>query len=497
MVIRKCVPLLAPLLALAGLLTVGGAGPVLADARPSIVSVTLDANNHAVVTWSKESWQGSVDVKWSTGDGAVAAPDANWDSHYGLPLVDCYGQPLSGNPYGGDETKGQWDYGQHCKGQDVADAATTATTWDELIPGVYYFQVEVAGENHETGQPCNYQDKGLPTECLSPHYSGVYRLTVLPEASHSSLASPGMSAQPGSSIQSGPTAPQAMNGPGRFVAVGGGQVDVGAGGQVVSNPPYNFDIRHGMMHLRENLVSFHCPSWTQPYSPGTTLADWIGVRCRTVTTPQAGALVMGTEFSVTVSDSETIFWVFEGQIEVSDLFHRGPVRLGPGQTTTVLTGETPTAPVAFDASDPTLRWWIRGQVTPRSRRSSSSPSACSSSCTSYRPSWSWSADPGAGGWSGWSTSSLPGRSSAGSWPSCSPSPCPAPARPPAGHRRFRRMEPGGGTGMSGDPCLRSKPLRDHQPASREGVGRLLTASPLPGDGAGDQCGVGRTDLVRC
>ena len=360
MVIRKCPPLLAPLLALVGLLTLGVAGPVLADSRPAIVSITLDANNHAVVTWSKEAWQGSVDVRWSGGDGAAAAPDPNWDGHYGLPLVDCYGQPLSGNPYGGDETKGQWNYGQHCKGQDVADAATTAMTWDELIPGVYYFQVAVNGENHQRGQPCNYQDKGLPTECLSPHYSGVYRLTVLPEASHSPLASPGLSAQPGSSIQSGPTTPQAMNGPGRFVAVGGGQVDVGAGGQVVSNPPDNFDVRHGMMHLEENLVSFHCPSWTQPYSPETTLADWIGVRCRTVTTPQAGALVMGTEFSVTVSDSETIFWVFAGKIEVSDLFHRGAVLLGPGQTTTVLTGETPTAPVAFDASDPSWRWWDRG-----------------------------------------------------------------------------------------------------------------------------------------
>ena len=120
MAIRKYVPLLAPLLALVGLLTIGGAGPVLADPRPSIVSITLDANNHAVVTWSKEPWQGSMSVKWSTGDGTVAAPYANWDTHYGLPLVDCYGQPLAGNPYGGDSTKGQWNYGQHCKGQDVA-----------------------------------------------------------------------------------------------------------------------------------------------------------------------------------------------------------------------------------------------------------------------------------------------------------------------------------------------------------------------------------------
>ncbi len=366
MAIRKCVPLLAPLLALVYLLMPGGAEPVLADARPSIVSITLDANNHAVVTWSKEPWQGSIDVKWSTGDGTVAAPYANWDTHYGLPLVDCYGQPLAGNPFGGDSTKGQWIYGQHCKGQDVSDAATTATTWDALLPGVYYFQVAVNGENHETGQPCSYKDKGLPTECLSPHYSDVGRLTVLAEASNSPPASPGTSAQPAPSVQpgssggSGPTTPQAMNGPGRFVVAGGGRVDVGAGGQVISNPPFNLDVRHGMMHLQEDPVSFHCPPWTRPYSPETTLADWIGVRCRTVTTPQAGVLVMGTEFSVTVSDSETIFWVFEGQIEISDLFHRDAVLVGPGQTTTVLSDKTPTTPVAFDTSDDSLRWWDAG-----------------------------------------------------------------------------------------------------------------------------------------
>jgi hypothetical protein len=361
-VIRKCV-LLALLLALAGLLTLGGARPVLADARPAIVSVTLDANNHAVVTWSKESWQGSTDVKWSTGDGTAAAPYANWDGHYGLPLVDCYGQPLDGNPFGGDSTKGQWNYGKRCKGQDVADTATTATTWDELLPGVYYFQVAVAGENHQYGQPCNYQDKGLPTECLSEHYSGVFQLTVLPESSYSlpvspvPSAQPGSSGRPGTSGQPGATAPGAMNGPGRFAPVGGGQVDVGTGGQVISNPPYNLDVRFGQMHLRENLVSFHCPPQTQPFPPETTLADWIGVRCRTVTTPQAGALVKGTEFTVTVSAQATTFWVFEGQIEVSDLSGRGAVLLGPGQTTTVLAGKIPTTPAAFDTSDPSLRWW--------------------------------------------------------------------------------------------------------------------------------------------
>ena len=286
-------------------------------------------------------------------------------THYGLPLVDCYGEPLEGNPFGGDSTKGQWNYGRHCLGQDVADTATTATTWNELVPGVYYFQVTVAGENHQTGQPCSYQDKGLPTECLSAHYSDVFKLTVLPGAGTSPATSPGSSGpdssgQPGSSGVPGSTVPLAMNGPGRFAAAGGGQVDVGAGGQVVSNPPYNFDVRFGQMHLQEDLVSFHCPPWTQPYSPETTLADWIGVRCRTVTTPQAGALVEGTELTVTVSSQATVFRVFAGQVEVSDLYHRGAVILGPGQTTSVLTGQTPSAPVAFDTNDPSLRWWDAG-----------------------------------------------------------------------------------------------------------------------------------------
>ena len=88
------------MLAVAGLLTVSGARPVLADARPSIVSVTLDANNHAVVTWSKEPWQASLDVWWSTGDGAVASPDPGWNTHYGLPLVDCWGGQQNGQGVG-------------------------------------------------------------------------------------------------------------------------------------------------------------------------------------------------------------------------------------------------------------------------------------------------------------------------------------------------------------------------------------------------------------
>ncbi|MFI5042901.1 MAG: hypothetical protein ACHQNA_13825, partial [Acidimicrobiales bacterium] len=209
--IRRYAPLASSLLTASLVLAVVGPAPALADSRPTIVSVTLDASNHAVVTWTKEPWQGSQDVKWSAGDGAVAAPSATWDGHYGLPLTDCYGQPLDGNPYGGDQTKGQWSYGQACRGQDVANAATTATTWNALVPGVYYFQVIVAGENHETGAPCK---AGSANDCYAMHYSGVSKLTVLPGSTDSPASSPTASTEPsgltGSSAAPGPNAHEAM-----------------------------------------------------------------------------------------------------------------------------------------------------------------------------------------------------------------------------------------------------------------------------------------------
>jgi hypothetical protein len=92
------------------------------------------------------------------------------------------------------------------------------------------------------------------------------------------------------------------------------------------------------------------------------LGSWIGIRCRTVTTPEAGALVEGTDFDVTVSATTTTFYVFSGKIEVSDLGHQGVVSVGPGQMTSVLDGQTPSAPVAFDTSDRSLRWWDTGRT---------------------------------------------------------------------------------------------------------------------------------------
>lgn len=346
---------LAAALALSTVFASAVTTPVLADSRPSILDVTLDADNHAVVKWTKEPWQGSINVKWSTGDGQVAAPNANWDGHYGYPLVDCQ-TDLRPDPVLG----GVWNYGEHCKGQDVADKATEAVTKEVIVPGVYYFQVSVAGENHESGRPCRY-DATDSSECLSGHYSGVWKITFLPgddsSASPSSSPDPGGGDKPTPSGQPGPAEKQSITGPSHVDLNGGGQIDVGAGGQVISNPPFNFDVRFGQMHLREDLVSFHCPSWTQPFPPETTLDSWIGVRCRTVTTPQAGALVRGTEFTVTVSSQATVFQVFAGEIEVSDLAHRGAVLVGPGEMTTVFAGGVPTTPTAFDSSDPSGHWW--------------------------------------------------------------------------------------------------------------------------------------------
>jgi hypothetical protein len=370
-VIRKCVVLLAPVLALAVLLTVGGAGPVLADARPSIVSITLDADNHAVVTWAKEPWQASLDVWWSSGDGTVAAPDANWNGHYGWPLVDCWGGQQNGQPTGrGPNTT--WLYGGHCQGQDVADEAETTTTNVALAPGTYFFQVIVAGENADTGAKCSYQDKGLPTECLSPHYSDTYRLTVSPLGGGTGTAAPGtVQPLPEPTLclgQAGPTCPpganpslpQEIDGPGGIDLPQDGHVDVASGAQATFNPPFNLDVEFGEIHFSEDLAIFHCPAWTEPYPPEATLGSWIGIRCRTVTTPEAGALVEGTDFDATVSATTTTFYVFSGKIEVSDLGHEGVVSVGPGQMTIVRDGQTPSAPVSFDTSSASLRWWDTG-----------------------------------------------------------------------------------------------------------------------------------------
>lgn len=117
----------------------------------------------------------------------------------------------------------------------------------------------------------------------------------------------------------------------------------------------NLHVELGEMHLREKLARFRCPAGYEP-APGPTLSKWIGARCRNVTTPQAGALVRGTEFTVEVSSDSTEFRVFEGTLDVSDLGGVKTVRVGANQTTTVPAGGVPSDPTSFD---PKLveRWW--------------------------------------------------------------------------------------------------------------------------------------------
>ncbi len=226
---------------------------------------------------------------------------------------------------------------------------TSTTTNVVLAPGTYYFQVIVAGENAATGAKCSYLDKGLPTECLSPHYSDTYRVTVAPLSGGTGTAAPGTSWQPPAVptlciAQAGPScppganpSPDEINGPGGLdLPQGGGHVDAAQGGQATFNPPFNLDVEFGEIHFSEDLAVFHCPAWTEPYPPETTLGSWVGVRCRTVTTPDAGALIEGTDLDVVVSQNVSRFYVFSGRIEVSDLGHQGVVAIGPGQMTTVV-----------------------------------------------------------------------------------------------------------------------------------------------------------------
>ena len=148
-----------------------------------------------------------------------------------------------------------------------------------------------------------------------------------------------------------------MNGPTQASLPGGGTVDIGAGGRATFNPPYNVNVTFGQLHFAEDLAVFHCPSWMTPFPAEANLSDWIGVRCRTITTPQAAVEVKGTELAASVTSTMTVIWVYSGQIEVSDLAHRGAVLVGPGQMTAIEVGHTPSSPASFDASDRSLRWW--------------------------------------------------------------------------------------------------------------------------------------------
>jgi hypothetical protein len=343
---------------------------VFADDPPELLDVRLNDENHAVVTWTKEPWQRSASVRWSTGNGAFIDIDTpNWDSHYGWPIADCDSDPK------GPPVDGVYPYGQQCHGQDVQDAdATTATMNVPLSVGTYYFQVIVFGQNNFYGNPPCSLEAG-EAECGSPHWSDVFKLIVLPPGGGSGPdssdgAGPGESGEPnggsGETRCDDPTQecafadiPRDIEGPANIDLPGGGELDVDDGARVQINPPWNINVEAGSIHLSEDLAIFDCPSWMQPEPDATTLIEWVGVRCRTITTPQGAAMVEGTEFTVTVDDTYATFRVFRGQIGLCDLYGNGATTVGPGEVSRIARGYLPSQPVSFDPSDPKLRWWDR------------------------------------------------------------------------------------------------------------------------------------------
>lgn len=178
------------------------AAPARADPLPTITSVTVDSDNHAVVKWTKAGWQGSNNVKWST-DPTL---DQSTDPGYGQPLKACQQGIEPG-------TDSNYVYGGgRCKGDDVANKATEHVTRAVMQAGTFYFQVTVAGENHQSGNPCRHDGYygGPVGECLTGHSSNVWKVTfTAPKGGKT----PGGGEQPGGGGQT----------PGGGQAPGGGE----------------------------------------------------------------------------------------------------------------------------------------------------------------------------------------------------------------------------------------------------------------------------------
>jgi hypothetical protein len=327
--------------------------PAQADSPPAISGIEVDQDGHLIVKWTKESWQGSSGISWSTSNGRV--DEIGWS--YGDPLSDCRG-PLTFDP-----SLGEFHVGDHCTKVDVGSAATETVTRRVFVPGVYWFQLTVAGTNHQSGAPCHYELRYPENECLDLHWSAVYKFTLLPARSVAPTPSVALTpargtglGEPSAAASASGAGQQEIVGPHQIDLQGGGRLAVAAGGRVIVNGAFNLHVTSGSAYLREHLVSFRCPAGYQPITDGKTLTSWIGARCRTITTPHAGVLVRGTEFSVAVAPGGTTFRVFEGALEVSDLGRHKVVVVAAGQTTTVLAGIGPADPTSFDPAV-AERWW--------------------------------------------------------------------------------------------------------------------------------------------
>ncbi len=118
--------------------------------------------------------------------------------------------------------------------------------------------------------------------------------------------------------------------------------------------PWLVDIQSGALYWTDGLTAdFSCRFGS---TPDPDKASFIIQRCRYVITPDADAVLEGTQLSVTVAPGKTVFDVFQGVVEVSDLTGTKIVTVTAGQTTTVLASGAPTDPISFD---PALvdHWW--------------------------------------------------------------------------------------------------------------------------------------------
>jgi hypothetical protein len=147
----------------------------------------------------------------------------------------------------------------------------------------------------------------------------------------------------------GPDLPQQAN-------LGNGQVLAQPGAKGFAELPWFVDVQSGALYWTEHhLTTFSCRFGSVP---DPSKAPFILQRCRYVVTPQAVAVLLGTEFAVDVSRGATAFRVFSGEVDVSDLAGTKTVQLAAGQMTTVATGGVPSEPVSF-ASSSVRHWWAR------------------------------------------------------------------------------------------------------------------------------------------
>ncbi|MGD0321717.1 MAG: DUF4190 domain-containing protein [Acidimicrobiales bacterium] len=133
-----------------------------------------------------------------------------------------------------------------------------------------------------------------------------------------------------------------------------GQVLAQRGARGFEALPWFVDVQSGALYWTEHrLTTFSCRFGS---IPDPNKASFTLQRCRYVVTPQAVAVLLGTQFTVNVSKGTTVFRVFSGAVDVTDLAGTKVVKLSAGQTTTVTTGKVPSNAASFTlgAVD---RWW--------------------------------------------------------------------------------------------------------------------------------------------